>query len=174
MMKTMRWLIYCLIPLCLLGSCDDEIPVLPDATEEGKNTFGCLINGELIVPESRWLYPDTPQAWFNASGDTLVIRGYGQNNQSFTFYVAHPAVTGSSQAIDSLYYTAPGYRYALEATRVDGITFTRLDTTTGVVSGRFSFQLDSPAASSASPLLEVTLGRFDIHFDQVYNWEDSL
>lgn len=164
-MKTMRLICYYLIPLLLLGSCDDEIPVLPAETEEGKNTFGCLINGELIVPKNTWLYSHTPEAWYNTKGDTLVIRGYGQNNQSFTFYIANPAVTENSRVIDSLQYMAPGYRYAIDAARVNGITFTRFDVNTGVVSGRFAFQLDTLLQSTASPLLDVTLGRFDIHLN---------
>lgn len=167
MMKLLRWIPYYVVVLSLLSACDNTIPKLPPETQSGNNTFGCLINGELVVADANTnpflSYRKEPKAWFNYTRDTLLIRGDGQNNQLFTFWIVNP--TEESTIIDSLEYVAPSFRYAIRVGKVSGIQFTRLDTEMGVVSGTFAFQLDTLKQPADSPLLNVTLGRFDIKMD---------
>ena len=50
-MKTLkRLLLLCLALLLLANECKKEnYDTLPPETQEGKNTFGCYVNGELFV-----------------------------------------------------------------------------------------------------------------------------
>ncbi len=161
-MKLIRCIPYCcLMALFLLSACEDTIPRLPLETQSGENTFGCLINGELIVAEYTHTYvynPPRPRAWYYSDQDTLMIEGHGQNNQTFRFFIAHPTL--DTEMIDRLEYTAPGYRFVIKAEKVNGIRFSRFDEQ--VVSGTFAFQLDTVLKPAADPLLNVTMGRFDI------------
>ena len=50
----MKTLMYCLPILLLFSGCKKETPeeTLPPATQEGKNTAGCLINGQAFIAKS--------------------------------------------------------------------------------------------------------------------------
>ncbi len=55
-----------IFPLWGLGGCSkdddqssqDPVSQLPEATQTGENTFGCLLNGEIFLPDNRHLSLD--------------------------------------------------------------------------------------------------------------------
>jgi len=57
MKKKAQFYISLLFLVAILSSCKDEpiqpIDTLPPATNEGKNTFGCLIDGEAFIPNTK-------------------------------------------------------------------------------------------------------------------------
>ena len=53
--KTFILMFGCILTLALLQSCDDsvtELEKLPPATQTGKNTFGCLVEGKAWVTKT--------------------------------------------------------------------------------------------------------------------------
>jgi len=147
--------------------CEDEKPKtelekLPPATQEGKGTFGCLVNGKAWVIESTidasgwyldgWLHI---RAGVERSGQTQQIRFYildtklglkdylvSNNPESFAVFIDRPS--------PCTYETISGR-----------LTITGRGTSARpYLSGTFEFKAYSDACSDT---LKVTHGRFDIY-----------
>ena len=158
--------------LSCLVACQYEIPELPAATQTGANTFGCLVDGELVIPFdiSKDHYDHSARAEYNQTADTLLIFGYGQRSQAFKFTLIHPAVNRPAPIDKAEYYYAPipygggGSYYGGE--RIGTITLTRFDTQ--AVSGTFDFIGHGYSIDPAGAVFDtggsvtVTMGRFDI------------
>src|SRR5689334_4796783 len=80
--------------ITFIGACKDDDPTLPPITSSGANTFGCLVDGKVVVPIGSlpWVdpgsnlmvvYADTPDASF-----ALIVRDTTQAivaNQAYYF-----------------------------------------------------------------------------------------
>jgi len=153
--------------------------ILPPVTQEGKNTFGCKVNGEVWIPYFHCtvftgsckelgfsvFHSDTTHqlplsfslSTRRATSDTMF--------SSFDLYSVG-AINKTGNVIDSvvILYHALGsseyYRYATSST-YGVLDFTKLDTINHIISGTFSFTLYNTWNDS----VVVTDGRFDL----IYN-----
>ena len=104
-----------MIMLCFAScsSCKKEIDALPSATQEGKNTFGCLIDGQAYVPNGGGgLISSAPiSGGYAYSSITCAYRGknvwintYSKDGKRISLYLENVVRTG----IYPLKYTTPG------------------------------------------------------------------
>lgn len=168
----MKHFILFLLLSTALSSCKEQDHVLPDITMEGKNTFGCYINGELWVPKGR---PSTFQSNFSLTyepgyrGGTIDIRAFRiLNNSDIKGYIqiasSHIGGTGIFNLDDPKHYLLIHrdencYYDSLEEEvfREGTLEITRLDLKEGIISGKFEFTL----AKEGCDTIRVTEGRFD-------------
>jgi len=176
----MKKLAFAGVLLIFCVACGHDIPELPAETQTGANTFGCLVNGELVVPFSckralfgSYGYSYDYYAWaqYDQWGDTLRIVAHGHNAQIFEFTVASPAVNRPAP-IDKVAFNPTGYGenyYGGE--KIGTITLTRFGQ--WVVSGTFGFVGRKYSAATGEIVdsddsVTVSMGRFDIRMDYRY------
>jgi hypothetical protein len=87
--------IFLFMSLIVAGSCEkDEEPQLPPITQTGAGTFGCLVNGDIWLPESTISFPAYPKvsAQLNRSnGNRIWVFGASQGtSSSFNFAYTKP------------------------------------------------------------------------------------
>ncbi|HYG02763.1 MAG TPA: hypothetical protein VD927_09970 [Chryseosolibacter sp.] len=171
----MRHLSYIL--LALLTGCDGcklddpqpapktELEKLPPATQEGKNTFGCLVNGK---------------AWYTVSS-TRASAVYQSGILSISGTVIKPAVQDIAVNLEedggliqenveyqltSIPYNRASIFFSLDCqyeaddTIFGTLMLTKFDKTNYIVSGIFSFETFTANCDT----LKVTHGRFDIKY----------
>lgn len=163
---------------------DDQNPAsqLPPATQEGKETFGCLVNGEVFVPKGinlggprlssyyQYLNSPTAQGYFfnvsakkNESGRSRDVTIAANNvlikegtKYILKNYPDNNEIYGSygivSGGIINEYPTKGTYQGELYISRFDDIN--------QIVSGTFWFD----AVNDKGEKVEVREGRFDVHF----------
>jgi hypothetical protein len=153
-------------------ACKHRIPELPSETHSGANTFGCLVNGELVVPYNDSFFlngKDSPSASYISDTDKLQITAYGQNYQPFYFTVSAPK-TGAVRTIDAVKYYLHEYdSYYYGGNNIGEISFSYFSPERKIVSGTFWFigyryNYDSDQPIDNNDFVTVTLGRFDIKF----------
>ena len=172
MMKVNQIVIKRVLLICFLGfyfSCAPEsFPELPAETQAGKQTFGCLVNNELVFAEIKYqggelgLVPYVnADAIYSTESDQLQINAQCQYGQQFVFLINKPYQIQDSVSIDTIQYLPPNFTEWIQATQVGSLHLTRMDSPgsgTGVVSGTFSFDLNE---NGKAPI-HVTKGRFDL------------
>jgi len=156
-----------------------DYTVLPPATQEGKNTFGCLVNGEVWVPrvpvgsvtiyDKGFSFDETKGLGYGYGNCTLLEMpiddwmsiGFGKsyfqptefNTTNDTSYVkAFSILFGRG----NIYYR-PDESQTLTS---NWLTLTKIDTVRNFISGTFEFTLYSNNPLQAP--IEVTEGRFDL------------
>ena len=133
---------------------------LPNATQTGANTMGCLINGVPTILQSN--IPPLPSPSATILGDTLLQIG-GRASTSYyqflAFNIRNPMV-GNFQILPDMllsygaYITLTNWEYISSGV----LNITKLDKVHHIVSGTFSCKIPVPNSDS----LNVTDGRFDI------------
>jgi hypothetical protein len=170
-----------LLLLLLAGpQCKKSSPplnILPPATQEGKNTFGCKVNGEIWIPYYQCSYGTSgcDELGFHVySSDsvnklplqfTLVAeRSISDNNYSAFFINTYSGanITQTGNIYNSLsIWCVIGNDYHTQSLYTGSMNLTKLDTVNNIMSGTFSFtQYNSPSDS-----VVVTDGRFDLTFN---------
>lgn len=169
----------------LLWACsceDDSLKQLPPATQEGKNTLGCLINGEVFVAE-RGGYYDSPVGvgvhfpyvlGFNGSG----YAGDCEDNRANIYlYVEDSTETVKERIYELTSYkhmqpfNSLGYvnlcksRYETYGESSGQLHVIKLDTIKKIISGTFWFD----AKSEEGEMIEIRDGRFDITYEPTRN-----
>lgn len=161
--------------LMTYSSCDETSPdVLPKATMEGKNTFGCILNGEIWLPNGYdgthnlivQYDPDFESGLFSIT----TYRYQGKNNdnrQTIAIYSDSLKSTGSypltlagkQEAVFENWATPDCDFPQSEQHFRDGVlNITRFDLQTGIISGTFEFTLARPGCDT----IKATMGRFDM------------
>jgi hypothetical protein len=169
--------------LLLLGwgavscSSSDPEPTLPPATQEGKNTFGCKINGKNWVPggalESNWSWREYALIGeYNTDREVFEISAMGNYNGVKT-YIGLGTSNGNPKHSDilypnfSIYFERNGKKWLYAnkplPTPYYEVTITKLDTINKIVAGRFHFMV----ISGANDTIKVTDGRFDLKYPKV-------
>ncbi|WP_017257290.1 DUF6252 family protein [Pedobacter arcticus] len=140
---------------------------LPPITQEGKNTFGFLLNGEVWLPKAPILKSKLDLSYDPTyNGGALGIsakRILSENNQMYLSiggininkpgtYNFEPPFKNVSYSDDVCYYT--------DGAKISGsITITKLDLKgNGIISGTFNFKLEKEGC----PTINATEGRFDL------------
>ncbi len=171
-MKKQTILLFSIILLAATCGKDDIKPIdqLPPATTEGKNTFGCLINGEAWVAHIE----DNPILW----GDNVVDAQY--DDEKYLKIVAERDI--NSQEIDQtlilLATVTPNVSFFrrssnladyndncdafyLDTLIAQQLTITRLDIENKIISGLFGLTIIS---DDCSDTIRITEGRFDLPY----------
>jgi hypothetical protein len=155
---------------CTLLSLSCKKEKLPKATQEGKNTFGCKIDGKVFLPsKSSGLFGSPPVEVYNipSNGFTLLAKYYGDGSDPFKkdmiLYLEYLTSTGTytlNAAPNQGTYELTGIAYyQTDAIHTGIVTITRCDLTSQIYSGTFSF---TAIDKSTGKVVKVTDGRFDV------------
>ncbi len=151
---------------------------LPPITQEGKNTFGCLIEGEVYVPDIRKIvfmppyeidikFPQYPDYYFSVTTQRVVNDTDTLMNAEVGFGSNNIWTTGTYTLDGSIKYNNKYYR-ALPGTT--SLTITRLDTIKEIISGQFYFQASKLSDNFTLidindpdwEIITISNGRFDL------------
>lgn len=173
--------IYILILLLGCSACKEGLlspkEELPPATQEGKNTFGCLVNGEVWLPKggitiNKLTYDYNPtynknyfqvraKRYFVDNGkdvsQTLSITIEEEFVETIAYKLEDPSSSRGRYAnleIPCVLETAPGQPGIL--------AITKLDTVNHIIAGTFEFTVWTEDCDT----IKVTDGRFDIKYQQ--------
>jgi hypothetical protein len=167
---------YCLA-IVLLSSCKKEITALPDATQNGSNTFGAKVNGVFWAPQGFGPLPahDILEARMSGHDITINARNFASSPNETEFeltiydvnapgtYFFNTDVVHPNGAASYGYYVkrniTPQNEWLTSATYKGSVTITRIDDVNMIVSGSFEFDAGSLYNSD---VLHVTEGRFDM------------
>lgn len=160
----------------------DKLPIdqLPAATQFGANTFGCLVNGEVVIPTNNVIYrsnfdygydPDYGLSIEASSEDrnhetlrTVSIRVLIKNlKEGQTYSLDSLKVIGKGGASYKLlsdYGRATAY-YETNNLTGGSLTITKCDLAKKIISGMFSFKATN---ATNNIIVNVSDGRFDLTF----------
>ena len=155
---------------------------LPDITQNGSNTFGCKLNGQILVPNAACSYLGDPCAGMDVTvfrakaSDSLPVEitiSVAQRNAGVTNYIqmvskkiiepTGPFIYSTGNIYDSLRinYTNPNGRQYFTIDGMPGnVILTKLDLKNHIIAGVFNFTLYVPGDS-----VVVSEGRFDLNFN---------
>ncbi len=168
MKKLFYFLIFILLTSC--ESCDDiinpktELEKLPPATQQGKSTYGCLVNGKAWVTRT-----STDALADYQSGVLQISAGIDETNrdQGITLAVLGGITQGLTyslannpkcEAVFGWIKTSVTCSYDGDKTLNGKLTITKLDQVNLIISGLFEFNTFTPGCDS----IKVTDGRFDL------------
>ena len=175
-MKHVRFssiIIFCLCLLSLAISCKKQgIDLLPPATNNGSNTFGCLINGKAFVGQSRSeLFLNIAAVQSSYHDGTLSVLGshyFGSTPTGSIFgisiYIQTPkhlgtiAVPGANRNNISYSDNQETFRFNSDSTHTGSVIITRFDSVTHIYSGTFQGSL----IDTNGKIAQITDGRFDV------------
>jgi hypothetical protein len=175
-MKTLAFFSTLLLLLACKREAPQPIDQLPPATQEGANTFGCLVDGEVWLPESdSWL--DVPWTASYSNGLSYLIFSATDEINDSGFRFSFPSDFGTSGLIRAegtyeliyvrnqryIYFRKGNTFYRPDSTYNGALTITKLDTLEGrFVSGTFYF--DAVNENDSTDIVQITDGRFDLKF----------
>lgn len=154
----------------LFESSTDKKEKLPQATQEGKNTFGCLVNGKVWVPKGYNGFSNL-NAYYDPlyQGGTFSLSTYrilsNDEYSSIGIFMTNLIEKGQFDLEDPDVGTAI-FDYTIDCSynrddtvyREGLLTITRFDLQNYIISGTFEFTL----ARVGCDTLKVTEGRFDM------------
>ncbi|MDQ6482154.1 DUF6252 family protein [Dyadobacter sp. LHD-138] len=169
--------------LLLFGACDKG-PELTPATQDGKNTFSCKVNGKVWIPKGSSSLGGTIKPIYggflwNVVTDSvdISIGAYLTNSyddqldlylKSFKLGVHRLNQKTLSEGATlnpknyGLFRAANGRSYITSEINTGWINLTKADTISGIIAGTFEFT----AASGSGEIVKITEGRFDIKSPQ--------
>ena len=181
------WRLCLYVMLVMFASCSackkTGVDALPPETQEGKNTFGCLVDGKAWIPTGTGAIGSRPivGGYISAlppvySNDTNVSLLISRDNERILFYVrnvdrvgTYPLNFDTQPEPASLYpqnyggfisyYTGGGDSYMTTTNYTGSVEITKADRSNTILSGRFSFT----GVSSTGKIIKVTDGRFDLN-----------
>ena len=159
-------------------SCSKEAPIntdLPPATEEGKNTFGCYIDGSPFVAKVRFTIGGTTavSGTFNEETNYLILQGAQETEPDklekvvIRAYVLNGEGTYIMKALSD---KADGYQdfsgskctYYHDLSNLGTVVITYLNPTKNIIAGTFEMELVNPDCYYKT--LKITEGRFDFAY----------
>jgi hypothetical protein len=165
--RIIHFLIFLLLSGCM-QNCEEsepksELDKLPIPTQEGKRTFGCLVNGEAWVPES-WMY--SRSSYIN--GTLYISAGVRGKNQEIRIVLKEQNVPIVQNIYDlkkaplqfaeiSDWSGEFKCYYEGEDVQSGTINITKFDKVNYIVSGTFEFT----TVTENCEMIQVTDGRFD-------------
>ncbi|KHJ39502.1 hypothetical protein PBAC_00090 [Pedobacter glucosidilyticus] len=183
-MKTLKYIIILIGYLSLsASSCKKDktgIDALPAATQEGKNTFGCLVNGEVFIPQVRGLgLGQVPLSCYYSYENTNSRKGYylsisatdsknsplrGVDIDTDSLKIEQSKIykleKAGAKGIASAEYVASLDRYYTSSVASGKLKITKLDESKKIISGTFCFD----AVNETGEKVEVREGRFDLKY----------
>jgi hypothetical protein len=169
-----------LLPLLINASCKKTVTPnptpaveqLPPATQEGKNTFGCLINGNIWVPYktdfSRKLEVWYDPTYRNGSLRIIAERKKESVDQSITIaidsldHLGYYSLnfSGSKIYYDDVIRNCIYDSFDTSVFKMGKLNITKLDHQNRIIAGTFEFTL----FKSGCDTIKATEGRFDVKF----------
>jgi hypothetical protein len=150
---------------CELFGDDNDTPQLPEATQTGKGTFACLINGEPFVVTNTSYQTAIYQGGILQIGGS---KGVGDYNENISFGIFDFPEGNKTYMFENDRRKA-GYSfregdfkcfYTSDKTISGTITLTKLDTENYIVSGTFQFTTKTDGCEDIS----ITNGVFDLKY----------
>jgi hypothetical protein len=156
-----------------------QTDVLPQATQEGKNTFGCLIDGKSYVPNGGSGFMSSKPivgGFFGIFANIYKVGVYiftnSKDKKSVSLYLndfklgVHVLNNNTGTQPGTLtpkdyasYISSEGDEYVTSSKYTGQVNIIKADTTTGVVSGSFEFT----GVTATGETVSVTNGRFDVN-----------
>lgn len=150
---------------------------LPELTHEGKNTFGCLLNGEPFVASVDYAFGGPTAVWAEFVEDQryFSIQGTREFENDDLDNVSLKAFITDGEGSYEIFFTTDEYKgytgvggsigcsYYHDLDNKGTVEITYLNMETNIVSGRFEMDLINPDCPSGT-VLEVTEGRFDVKY----------
>jgi hypothetical protein len=187
-LKPYRFVLGCLLIAYALNSCSllkDAAPQLPPITQEGKNTFGCLVNGKVwnaYFGSTDWLNTPATEAKYDPFRQGQLSIRASQNKEASSIIYISILETPLKKIYD--FVRADSFQigdmrlgYSLKNTNSDNqgcsyitssLTYfkgktiiTKFDLQNRIAAGTFEFRLKS---KNCLDTLIVTQGRFDMKF----------
>ncbi|MGM0579637.1 MAG: hypothetical protein ACQETL_03095 [Bacteroidota bacterium] len=143
-------------------------PELPPITEEGKGTFGCKVNGEVWLPDYRYLNSggNILEAYLDRGSDMHIKAVYEPKTQNIRFtlkdvFNQDKAIKFSSYESENSYASVSMEEDCyLETDSTSGyLEILKIDSINKIVAGTFEFSIISDCDT-----VEVTEGRFDLDY----------
>ena len=151
----------------------DPLSQLPAETQTGQRTFGCLLNGQPWTQAGNpFGGPVLAAEWYKSRLSISCNRAFNNangslnTNQSIEFAIDPIAGPGNYQLKDSKQNLLMFSDYLTNCQYITGnnqsaaVQITRWDPVARIVSGRFTFTLETPNCGK----ITVTDGRFDCRF----------
>jgi hypothetical protein len=148
---------------------------LPPITTEGKNTFGCLVNGNVWLPEvtpyQMFVYPLTSSYNPNIGLDVKATKNIdNQIYEGTSLQIINLDDTGvfildSNLPIGSygVYYDlSKGCNYTTDSIQIGTVEILKLDTSNKIIAGTFEMKLWKNGCDT----INITEGRFDVKYAQ--------
>jgi hypothetical protein len=171
--KSLVLLLFLLLSLsaCRKDKDDSLLSQLPEATTEGLNTAGCILNGEVLVPKGKAFFPDPITIGYRSNyfgidiadmrGEIYRSIGFRINNINKSNYsFPRDTVDASSRNSDC----TSNSDNDLKRKFISGyVNFTRFDREQCIVSGTFGFKWVS--GRELCDTITITNGRFDIKYE---------
>lgn len=180
-MKTKR-IYYLILFVCSIlftaGSCEkDNEPQLPPITQTGKDTFGCLVNGNIWLPESTISFPAIPKisAELKREGNYRIWKFGASQGASSSFYFGIYEDSLKEGKINipvdelndvGLYFFSKKFEktsFTWDKELLGELIITKLDTVNMILSGTFWFD----AVNMLNETVKIRDGRFDLKIDQI-------
>ncbi|HEY0770529.1 MAG TPA: DUF6252 family protein [Sphingobacteriaceae bacterium] len=142
---------------------------LPEATREGKNTFGFSLNGEVWIPKGALLERKLDLSYdpnYNGGAMSIIAeRNISNEDEQFLSIggigINKIGTYNFTSAMKHVYYNDRNCVYNDNTTITGSITITRLDLAAKIISGTFSFKLEK----NGCPTINATDGRFDMRIE---------
>ncbi|NOQ74066.1 MAG: hypothetical protein GQ574_18815 [Crocinitomix sp.] len=153
----------------------DPVEQLPEATQEGKNTFGCYINGEPFVPRVDFTIGGPIAIWAGFNEETRLFSTQGTRETfddkfedvRFKLYITDSIGEYNMHSVTDEYRGYVGYgticSYYHDTLNYGLVTITHLDEALDIVSGTFEITLVNPDCAT-NTIMEITDGRFDLRY----------
>jgi hypothetical protein len=167
-----------LLALCLNSCKKDEVcdhPSLPCETHEGKNTFGCLIDGAPFVADVKFTVggPVVVSGSFNEESKLLLIQGNRGNDNGSIDAVSFMSVVSNGVSVYNMTVTSSTFKgylnfvgssceYYHDQNNKGNLEITFIDLEKNIISGTFSMTLINSDCTKSS--LVITEGRFDFGY----------
>lgn len=154
MKKKLIYLLTLLIMATHFYSCDEDrtvdTSVMPDETQVGANTFGCLIGGWLFVGGRYFMHGKSIDFNYDKEKNNMDVYVVGPNYKTLEFTIVDPKEGSNSEITDLVYNGKTSDEWTGTA------DIKRFDKLNNIISGTFEFNVD------------IKRGRFDIEYDRDY------
>ena len=143
-------------------------PILPAETQVGKNTLGCLLNGEVWLPYVPPNFSGVYAISVDYDNGYFYIKGTRSNNNfSDAILISKNKIYSTGNFVLSEPEKGNYARYlnlskncdeSTDSNNLGQLTISRFDTINGIFSGKFNFTVQSKECG----ILKITEGRFDL------------
>jgi len=175
-------LAFCILLFTNMQCKKDKLPIdqLPAATQTGANTFGCLVDGEAVIPTNNVIYRSNFDYGYDPDyGLSIEASNEASNHETLRTVSIKLLIKnlkeGQTYSLDSLKVSGKGgasytllsdygrtttyYETSSQAT--GSLTITKFDLSKKIISGTFLFKATNTVNNT---IANVTDGRFDLTF----------
>jgi hypothetical protein len=154
---------------------EKEISKLPPYTEEGKNTFGCLVDGKAWIPKGRFY--STGASAVSTTYDSrrnylsIVARKYGEKDEDYTGFsieiyekvwgIGEYDLFDPKRTLGPVRYSTYDKSYILDSSHTGKLQIKYLDSINRHISGTFYF---NAIDKSSGAVVKISDGRFDLYY----------